>query len=230
MSDHLVKFLSTTVGRDRINRFVQYFSRYLAWQLQNGTNKDLIEKLVKLQGAIGLTRKVMRTGRQVEFYRTIVKSTGVKDKIVRYTTVSKNIFLSLWLALDTLQWLHNTGINKLDSIKDIGRRAFKFWLAALVVSFVGDLHKLRVNSMRLGIERKAIKFAATKREKDESAEKTIKILKAERTKILLATIQDGIDILIPASGLEYVKVETGLVGLAGAITSIIGGYTHWKSL
>ncbi|KAJ3107988.1 Peroxisomal membrane protein PMP27 [Phlyctochytrium planicorne] len=222
--DHTVKFLSTTVGRDRINRFCQYFARYLIWQLQrNGADKEVIAKWTKLQGAFGQTRKVMRTGRQIEFYRTIIKSLGVKDKVVRYTTIGKNVFLALWLALDTLQWLHGAGVFKFETIKDISRRSFKFWLYALIFSFVGDLHKLRINSMRMGIERKAIKYAAAKREKDESAEKTIKILKAERSKIILATIQDGFDLLIPSSGLEYIKVESGLIGLAGAITSVIGG-------
>ncbi|KAJ3105285.1 kinesin motor protein cin8 [Phlyctochytrium bullatum] len=220
----LVKFLSTTVGRDRINRFVQYFARYLAWQLQrNGADKDTIARLAKLQAAVGLTRKVMRTGRQVEFYRTITKSLAVKDKVTRYTAVGKNLFLSLWLALDTVQWLHTAGVYHFETIKDVGRRAFKFWLIALTFSFIGDLHKLRINAIRLGIEQKAVKFAASKREKDDSAEKSIKVLKAERSKLLLATAQDGLDILIPASGLEYVKLETGIVGLVGAITAIMGG-------
>ncbi|KAJ3149892.1 Peroxisomal membrane protein PMP27 [Irineochytrium annulatum] len=225
MSDKLVKFLSTTVGRDRINRFVQYALRYVIWQLQRtGGEKDTIQRFTKLQAALGQTRKVMRTGRQVEFYRTIVKSMAVRDSIVKNTTVAKNVFLSLWLGLDTLQWMHGAGFIRLEGIKDIGRRAFQFWLGALLCSFVGDLHKLRVNSQRMRVEMKSTKTEGG------SAEGALKALKAERQKIVLATVQDGLDILIPASGLEYIKIESGLVGLAGAITSVIGGYTHWNSL
>ncbi|KAJ3329128.1 Peroxisomal membrane protein PMP27 [Blyttiomyces sp. JEL0837] len=222
--DHTVKFLSTTVGRDRINRFIQYFTRFVAWHLQrSGAEKDLLDRLAKLQGSVGQTRKLMRAGRQLEFYRAMEKSLNVKDDVVRITTLVKNFCLALWLAHDTFQWAHNAGVVKLTTIKEIGQRAFKFWLVALVASFIGDLHKLRLNAMRVGIETKAVKAAALKKEKDESAEKTLKALKSERSKIILATVQDGLDILIPASGLEYIKVETGLIGLAGAITSVIGG-------
>jgi peroxin-11B len=39
---------------------------------------------------------------------------------------------------------------------------------------------------------------------------------------MIATAQDTLDIVLPSSGLEYIKVETGIVGLVGAITSVLG--------
>ncbi|KAI8820810.1 peroxisomal biogenesis factor 11 [Fimicolochytrium jonesii] len=104
--DHLVKYLSTATGRDRIHRFVQYFSRFLVWHGQrNGYDKDLLARLTNLMGALGQTRKLMRVGRQVEFLRTIQKAAGLKDDVTRLTTIVKNTFLSLWLAHDTCQWV-----------------------------------------------------------------------------------------------------------------------------
>ncbi|KAJ3411165.1 Peroxisomal membrane protein PMP27 [Chytridiales sp. JEL 0842] len=229
-SDRTVKFLSGTVGRDRINRFVQYFTRYLIWQLQKtggAEQKDTIERLSKLQANVGLTRKLMRVGRQIEFYRNAVKAMNLKDDVVRVTSILKSVFMSLWLAMDTLQWVHLVGLYKFESIKTINSRSLKFWLAALVVSFIGDIHKLRLNGLRVLAEQKAL---AASKGKDESAKKALAALTAERTKLMLATVQDGMDMVLPSSGLEYIKVESGIVGLVGAVTSVMGGYTHWNSL
>jgi hypothetical protein len=35
---------------------------------------------------------------------------------------------------------------------------------------------------------------------------------------------------IPASLLEIINIDQGLVGLIGVITSVMGGWTHWKTL
>ena len=86
--EHTVKFLTSTVGRDRVNRFAQYFSKYLVWQLTrpNFNYKDLAERVQKLQTVMTSTRKVMQTGRQIEFTRNIVKAIPVKDDVVRIGT------------------------------------------------------------------------------------------------------------------------------------------------
>ncbi|KAJ3299896.1 Peroxisomal membrane protein PMP27 [Borealophlyctis nickersoniae] len=231
VTDKTVKFLSTTVGRDRINRFVQYFTRYLIWHKQrNGAEKGTIERLQKLMVAVAQTRKLMRVGRQLEFFRGIQKAQTVRDDVVRLTTYIKSIFLSLWLVHDSIQWAHTAGVVALPNIKDLVRRGQKCWLIALIASSIGNMHRLRMNSLRLQHEGKLLRAARSKGVPDAEAEKVVKTLKTERRKIMTSTLQDGLDLLLPASGLEYVNIESGIVGLIGAFTSIMGGYTHWNSL
>ncbi|KAJ1549653.1 hypothetical protein HK405_006523 [Cladochytrium tenue] len=218
LQDRSIKFLSSTVGRDRINRFIQYYARYLVWQLQRDGDKDLAGRLAKLQAAVGQARKLMRAGRQVEFYRNAVKAAGMKDVIVKSTTVAKNAFMSLWLALDTLQWIHGVGFRKFETIKEITDWANRFWLAALVASLLGDVYKLRQNLARARSEKARLRSAGEKA--DPSA---VKALRSDRQKLLIATAQDGLDMLLPASGLGLVEVESGIVGLVGAVTSVMGG-------
>ncbi|KAI9012893.1 peroxisomal biogenesis factor 11, partial [Gaertneriomyces semiglobifer] len=224
-------------------RFVQYFARFLVWHGQkNAWDKDTVERLNKLMGSAAQTRKFMRIGRQVEFIRNVQKANLVKDDVARATQIIKNTFMALWLVHDTLQWANTAGVAKFDNIKDITKRGLKCWLIALVASLLGDVHKLRLNTQRLEQETKLQRALKAKGDSDSSAAQTIKALQAahglicnlqlcrERSKIVWATVQDGLDMLLPASGLEYVKLESGIVGLVGAVTSVMGGVTQWNSL
>ncbi|KAI9326717.1 peroxisomal biogenesis factor 11 [Obelidium mucronatum] len=215
-------FLSSTVGRDRINRFVQYFARFVLSRCQqSGAPKEALAQLAALIAAMGATRKVMRTGRQLEFFRGIVKSLSLRDAVVKATTILKSVFMAAWLTFDTCQWIHTAGIHKFNNIKEIGTNAFKCWLLALVFSLTGDIYKLQLNSNKLALEEKVA--ASGKGEESAVAKKNIKSLQIERGKLWITTVQDGVDVILPASGLEYIQIDSGWVGLAGAFTSLLGG-------
>lgn len=234
--DQTIKFLATNVGRDRINRFVQFFSRFMSWYLTKiGGDKDLIKRFSNLQNALAQTRKIMQIGRQLEFIQGMQKSsTTIKDEILRMLTLIKNASLCFWLTYDMLQWAHTSGVSVLELpiFQKYVKRGNQFWLLALVSSLFGGFYKLRLNGIRLNQELKFVKVNGSKgkQPKDELAEKNLKSLRAEKTRILIAEAQDGLDMLIPASALEYVNVDPGIVSIAGMITSIIGGYTHWTSI
>lgn len=56
--DSLLKLLSTTIGRDKIYRLIQYFSRFLAFYLgKMSPSMEMVGRLQKLSVAIGLGRK-----------------------------------------------------------------------------------------------------------------------------------------------------------------------------
>lgn len=56
--DSLLKLLSTTIGRDKIYRLIQYFSRFLAFYLgKMSPSLEFVKRLQKLSVAIGLGRK-----------------------------------------------------------------------------------------------------------------------------------------------------------------------------
>ncbi|KAI9207561.1 peroxisomal biogenesis factor 11 [Polychytrium aggregatum] len=224
-ANHTIKFLSTSVGRDRLNRFIQYLANFLAWYLANGKGEnDLVSRLAKLSLAVGQTRKLMRVGRQLEFVMTIAKSKGIKDDLLRYVAILKNLSLFGWLSHDMFQWAHSVGIVKLSNIKQITERGMKCWLTALCVSFIGGLYRLQINSIRLTQEHKAEKMGK------EGGEKNVKLLQSERNRILLALLQDGLDMLLPGSALQYTTLNRGVVSAAGITTSLIGGYLQWVSI
>jgi peroxin-11B len=56
--DAHIRYAATTVGRDKVYRFVQYLSRFLAYYLaQREDYKDLAKRLSSLKSSIGLSRK-----------------------------------------------------------------------------------------------------------------------------------------------------------------------------
>lgn len=53
-----LKFTATTVGRDKLYRAVQYFSRFLAWYLlHQGASKETVARFNNLKKTLGLSRK-----------------------------------------------------------------------------------------------------------------------------------------------------------------------------
>jgi hypothetical protein len=53
-----LKYTATTVGRDKIYRAVQYFSRFLAWYLlRQGATKETVARFNSLKKTLGLSRK-----------------------------------------------------------------------------------------------------------------------------------------------------------------------------
>jgi peroxin-11B len=56
--DRSLKYASTTVGRDKAYRAVQYFARFLAWYLKRQDyNKETIQRFNNLKSTLGLSRK-----------------------------------------------------------------------------------------------------------------------------------------------------------------------------
>lgn len=58
-----LKVGSTTVGRDKLYRTIQYFARFLAFYcLRKGYTNETVAKLQALKSALGLSRKCEQTG------------------------------------------------------------------------------------------------------------------------------------------------------------------------
>jgi peroxin-11B len=57
-----LKFTATTVGRDKLYRTLQYFSRFLAWYIaRQGVTKETVARFNNLKKTLALSRK--RTGK-----------------------------------------------------------------------------------------------------------------------------------------------------------------------
>lgn len=114
-----LKFLSSQAGRDKVYRFIQYFSRFLAYHIKNQTGlADLAIRLSKLSLAVGLGRKctgpsylhriimiVFRIGKPLDFTQSALKALSNNDEVVRWGMVIKCGGYGGWLILDMLQWV-----------------------------------------------------------------------------------------------------------------------------
>lgn len=163
-SDTLNKFLSSTVGRDRTNRLIQYLCKLL---IALNSSPEALGKLNSLQTQFSNTRKVMRIGRQLEFYKTAQKTCSIEDDVIRITTIIKNTGLGLWLLHDSIGWAHSAKLISLNDPKGNNKRGFRFWLLALIASWLNNIHKLRINGIQLLMEQKYHDSSIKKQDKNE---------------------------------------------------------------
>lgn len=144
---HYLRFVATTVGRDKVLRTLQYFARFYAWYLfrTNGSPAEIAPwDAIKKQ--FGLTRKLMRVGKNVEHLKAAAAAadakTGTVDPVLRYASVGRQMGYAGYLTLDMATVLDAAGIRKSESAKKFQREAFRFWAMGLACSVVAQMYTL----------------------------------------------------------------------------------------
>ncbi|KAF9131825.1 Peroxisomal membrane protein PMP27 [Mortierella sp. 14UC] len=220
-----LKFTATTVGRDKIYRAVQYFSRFLAWYLlRQGATKETVARFNNLKKTLALSRKLMRFGKPVEHLEAAANAISVKDEFLRFCAIGKQLAYAGYLSYDALIFLDGAGAYKFTNIKRYTELANKFWLAGIVFSFISGLYKTRQVQIRRQVAVRGLKHRG---ESEKTSSRTELSEQYALNKVLL---QDGLDLLIPASGLGYVDLDDGVVGLIGTATSLMGAESHWAKV
>lgn len=123
----------------------------------------------------------MRIGRQIELLLGAYKTSksGVKDDVVRMTTMVKQLSFAGWLTFDTISWCQAIGliVPESDEAKQLtSDRANKLWLAGLTVSILGGMHKLQTVQTRISMEEKAVSMAKSSGKVDQASEENVKKL------------------------------------------------------
>lgn len=92
-----------TVGRDKVLRTLQYFSRFLAWYLYR-TNRpqSSITPFDTTKKQFGLTRKLLRVGKFVEHFRAAAVASDAKtmDPVLRVTAVGRQLGYAFYMLFD----------------------------------------------------------------------------------------------------------------------------------
>jgi len=95
--------LSSPVGRDKLLRTLQYFSRFLAWYLYR-TNRPQasIAPFDAVKKQFSVTRKLMRVGKFVEHFKAAAIASDAKalDPVLRYCAVGRQLGYAGYMLLD----------------------------------------------------------------------------------------------------------------------------------
>ncbi|KAI1106558.1 peroxisomal biogenesis factor 11 [Jackrogersella minutella] len=220
---HYLKFVATTVGRDKLLRTLQYFSRFYAWYLfrTNGT-KGEVAPFEAIKKQFGLARKLLRVGKNVEHFKAAASAAddkaSVPDPVLRYAAIGRQLGYAGYLTFDAATVLDALGVRRWEGAKRAQREAYRFWAVGLLCSLVAQsyiLYKLR--------EREA---KVDKKEGEGVVES--KRIALERAASQLQLISDLCDLTVPTSALGWIGFDDGFVGLAGTVSSLIGVYLQWK--
>jgi peroxin-11B len=171
---HYLKFVATTVGRDKLLRTLQYFSRFYAWYLfrTNGSPSE-IAPFEAIKKQFGLARKLMRVGKNVEHFKAAAIAADSKslDPVVKYCAVGRQLGYAGYLSFDAVTVLDAAGIRKFEGAKRLQLEAYRCWAAGLFFSTVSgfySLYQLRQQQGRINKEDGEGVVAAKRIEKYDS--------------------------------------------------------------
>ncbi|KAI8950354.1 peroxisomal biogenesis factor 11 [Xylaria longipes] len=224
---HYLKFVATTVGRDKALRLLQYFARFYAWYLlrTNATRAE-IAPYEGIKKSFGQARKLLRVGKNVEhlkaaaaaFDSLAVANKSGGDPVLKYAALGRQLGYAGYLTADMLTVPSTLGIKKWDGATRAGREAYRFWtvgLACSVVAQVYTLYQLRQREAKVD-----------KKEGEGVVE--AKKIAIERYSSQLQLVSDLCDLTTPTTALGWANFDDGIVGLAGTVSSLIGIYNQWK--
>lgn len=85
----------------------------------------------------------------MEFIKQLDQSLTVTDDVLRVTGAAKSIFFALYFFTDTLAWLQQSAkFMQFGSLAIVQKNSARFWLAALVFSWLGHAYKMHELSLR----------------------------------------------------------------------------------
>ncbi|KZZ96726.1 Peroxisomal biogenesis factor 11 [Moelleriella libera RCEF 2490] len=219
---HYLRFVATTVGRDKLLRTIQYFARFYAWYLlRTNAPQSRIVPWDAAKKQFGLTRKILRVGKNIEHLKAAVVAAdhaAKGDAFLRYTAIGRQVGYAGYLTFDTAAVPDAAGIRKWEGAKTLQAHGYRFWAAGLIFSVAAQLYtQYRLKQREARIDRK-----------DGEGVVESKRISLERSASQLQLISDLCDLTVPASALGWVGFDDGFVGLAGTLSSLIGVYTQWK--
>jgi peroxin-11B len=227
-----LKLGSTTLGRDKTYRAVQYLARFLAWYLVSGGHKLEAARWNALKSHLGTARKLMRLGKPMEHLQAALRAMEASGSPgEQITTIGRQLGYFGYLMYDALVWANAVKFISLkpDTAQKVAKTSNRFWLAGILFSIAQTLLK----SGRLANEAKKLSVSRTWKEKNlgEEADLEVKSRAAEinRAATHYQFIIDALDLWIPASSLGLVNFNDGILGIFGFITSVMALRKQWEA-
>ncbi|KAI0026086.1 peroxisomal biogenesis factor 11 [Xylariomycetidae sp. FL0641] len=218
---HYLRFVATTLGRDKALRTLQYFARFYAWYVlrTNGTAGE-VAPWAALKKQLGLVRKVLRVGKNVEHLKAAAAASDARgtDPVLKALAVGRQLGYAGYLTCDAVTVPDALGVKKWAGAAKVQREAYRCWAAGIACSAVAQaytLYRLR--------EREAL----VDRKEGEGVVEGKRIAMERRT-AQLQLVCDLCDLTVPTSALAWANFDDGVVGLLGTLSSLIGIYSQWK--
>jgi peroxin-11B len=226
-----LKVWSTTVGRDKTYRAVQYFSRFLAWYLLSRGNQLEAARWTILKAHLALARKLLRLGKPLEHAQAALRATNAPGPVTeQVTTIARQVGYCGYLIYDAAVWANAVKVISLkpETAQKVAKTANRFWLAGIIFSLIHG----SIKGARLSNEVKRLRSSHTWGEKNlgTEAEKDVKqqSLMAAQAGLHYQFVIDLLDVWLPAAGLGLVNFNEGVLGICGFLTSVMALRSQWK--
>ena len=170
---------------------------------------------------------VFRMGKSLEMIQAAKRALRIPDGFLKIVVPLAKIGSSLYLFCDHLIWLAKMRLWARDE-QYWSRQAFRFWLFSLIMALMRDAYELvldyRVESQRLKTNSKTL---ASSSSSAPTVPSTLSSILYNHKALILDVTKNSADIFIPLDRLGLVSLPSGVVGLMGTMSSLIGLYTDW---
>ncbi|PSN47026.1 hypothetical protein C0J52_09814 [Blattella germanica] len=209
-------------------KLLQYASK-AGWHYmqQKQLSRQSIERLKSLEYTFSSFRKLLRLGRFVDMLYGALSSIHHPDVTLRITCTLSKIANALFLLADHILWIGRTGLVNVNSDK-WGKVANKYWLYSITMNLVRDVYEiwriLEREGRRIGIPPgESLRRVYLP---DGSIRKSLPLsIRAasfinDHKDVVVDTVKNSCDLMIPLTSLGYVRLSPGAVGLLGVVSSL----------
>jgi hypothetical protein len=239
--DEVIRFTSRTTGRDKIYRTVQYASRLLAWYYIKKRRGGSIELFQNLESVMSVTRKGkipnrlfesilfsffkfkgMRLGRFVDYFKSVFESFHIRNKRIGTLLGIIAVCQGLFMLFDNLLLLNRFKIIHLTYPEHIQKYLYQVWLLWVSLALTRDYYEIQA-AFAVG------QHHHYQQKQDKSLLRRANVFWANKP-LVIDTVKNLCDLYIPLSNLNVVRANTGLQGLAGTISSVLGLLQLWDKV
>ncbi|KFO34607.1 peroxisomal membrane protein 11A [Fukomys damarensis] len=239
--DTFIRFANQTQGRDRLFRATQYTCMLLRYLLEPKADKDVLMKLKKLESSVSTGRKWFRLGNVVHAVQATEQSIHATDLVPRFCLTLANLNRVVYFICDTVLWVKNVGL-----ASGINKDKWQMWAARhyyyfLLLSLARDLYEISLQMAQVTHERAKGGKSSSGDPLGHSVADEMEWLQSflllfrslkRHPPLLLDTVKNFCDILIPLDQLGIYKTNAGVIGFGGLVSSVAGiitvVYPHMK--
>ncbi|CAO3624892.1 unnamed protein product [Mucor hiemalis] len=238
--DHLIRFLNTVRGTDKVLMFIQYWSKVIIWFLQRRS-----PALKTASSAISLIQRIKNFAGPVSDFRILLRYYGLLPMVqymnyIEFNQPSSKLALTIerlqnwanviYYPLEHIYWLgaHEVIPISEEKTNKIGMWSCRFWAAYVILEYGRLAEQYRNLRTRETGLLKRIKAGDIETHEDPEAE--MASIKAERTSMIVNTcINTGYLPLTVHWSLERSSFPDVLVGVFGGFASVFQIYAAWKA-
>lgn len=218
----VVKYNQQTLGRDKLCRIIQYASRLSSYLLQQGgASVDWVNRAKTLDKQTSTSRKLFRLGKSLDMVIGAIRAKDIHhDNILKVLIICRRATLALYYIIDHVTWAVRLGLYKATP-KEWSKFQAKFWAIALVFGLLRNLYEILT-----------LIFVPAKKhdggEESYSQGSSVTSRLMTRPQLLLDTVKNSADFLLPFNVMGVIELNVGLAGLLGLISSIAGAIPVWN--
>ncbi|NWQ61700.1 PX11A protein, partial [Neopipo cinnamomea] len=228
-----VDFTNRSQGRDLLFRATQHTCMLLSYLIENKADKKkLVMKLKQLESSMSSGRKMLRLGNMVHALVAARKTAELPNVVPRFCLTASNLTRALYFVCDAVLWLGSVGLQP-----DIDKHKWRNWATkcyyySVLLNLARDWYEISWRLEQAAQEEKAKENSCWYKHNEElncvkcDGSRGFLLLLFQILKrnppLLLDLVKNLCDLSGPLDTLGIYKINAGVIGFCGVLSSVVG--------